>query len=169
MVRRTGAEVKMTGRRGAVRRLPEFPWDRLTPHKKAAEAHPDGIVDLSVGTPVDPVPELSRAALADGADAPGYPATYGTPALRESIAGWLARRHGVEVDPAATLPTSGSKEMVAWLPTLLGVGPDDTVGYPRLAYPTYDIGIRIAGATPVATDSLTAFGPARVPLLWINS
>ncbi|MBB4929861.1 succinyldiaminopimelate transaminase [Lipingzhangella halophila] len=159
----------MTGRHGARDRLPEFPWDKLTPHKEVAAAHPDGIVDLSVGTPVDPVPEPLRTALADGANSPGYPATYGTPALRAAIAGWLARCHGVEVDPAATLPTSGSKELVAWLPTLLGVGPGDTVGYPELAYPTYDIGIRLAGATPVASDGLTSLGPARVPLLWINS
>ncbi len=139
------------------------------PHKEVAAAHPDGIVDLSVGTPVDPVPETLQAALADGANTPGYPATHGTPVLREAIVNWLARRHGVVADPAATLPTSGSKELVAWLPTLLGVGPDDTVGFPELAYPTYDIGIRLAGATPVASDSVTAFGPARVPLLWINS
>ncbi|TMZ49644.1 aminotransferase class I/II-fold pyridoxal phosphate-dependent enzyme, partial [Klebsiella pneumoniae] len=61
------------------------------------------------------------------------------------------------------------KELVAWLPTLLGLGEGDTVVYPELAYPTYDIGIRLAGATPVASDGLTALGPARVRLLWINS
>nr|WP_046471079.1 succinyldiaminopimelate transaminase [Allosalinactinospora lopnorensis] len=159
----------MMGRSGAVDRLPEFPWDRLTPYKQKASAHPDGIVDLSVGTPVDPVPERLRAALSNAADSPGYPATYGTPALREAIAGWLGRRHDVAADPAATLPTAGSKELVAWLPTLLGLGEGDTVVYPELAYPTYDIGVRLAGAVPVASDGLTALGPARVPLVWTNS
>ncbi|NYE45702.1 succinyldiaminopimelate transaminase [Spinactinospora alkalitolerans] len=159
----------MAERRRVVDRLPTFPWDRLAPHKATAAAHPDGIVDLSVGTPVDPVPQRLRAALAEASDAPGYPATHGTPRLRASIAGWLERRHGVEVAPESTLPTVGSKELVAWLPTLLGLGEGDTVVHPELAYPTYDIGIRLAGATPVASDGLTSLGPAPVRLLWINS
>ena len=156
-------------RRPVTDRLPTFPWDRLTPYKKIAADHPDGMVDLSVGTPVDPVPPALRAALADAADSPGYPATWGTPALRASITGWLERRHGVSVPEEGVLPTIGSKELVAWLPTLLGLGQGDTVVHPELAYPTYDIGARLAGATPVAADSLTALGPARVQLLWVNS
>jgi succinyldiaminopimelate transaminase len=152
-----------------VDRLPTFPWDRLAPHKATAAAHPDGIVDLSVGTPVDPVPERLREALAAAADAPGYPTTHGTAALRASAAGWLGRRHEVAVDPVDVLPVVGTKELVAWLPTLLGLGPGDTVVHPELAYPTYDIGARLAGATPVAADGLTALGPAPVGLVWINS
>ncbi|TDQ54762.1 succinyldiaminopimelate transaminase [Actinorugispora endophytica] len=159
----------MAERRPVAERLPVFPWDRLAPYKETAARHPDGIVDLSVGTPVDPVPERLRAALAAAADSPGYPLTYGTRELRESAAGWLERRHGVRVDPAAVLPTIGSKELVAWLPTLLGLGAGDTVVYPELAYPTYDIGIRMAGATPVAADGLVQLGPTRPGLLWINS
>ena len=67
-------------------RLPTFPWDKLEPYKKTAAAHPDGIVDLSVGTPVDPVPELVQKALIDAADSPGYPTVWGTPALRDGYA-----------------------------------------------------------------------------------
>ena len=90
----------------------------------------------------------SSEALAAAADAPGYPLTYGTPALREAVAAWFARRRGVPgVDPAAVLPTIGSKELVAWLPTLLGLGPGDVVVHPEVAYPTYDVGARLAGAT----------------------
>ncbi|PSK97338.1 succinyldiaminopimelate aminotransferase [Murinocardiopsis flavida] len=159
----------MTERRRVTDRLPAFPWDRLVPHKEAAAAHPDGIVDLSIGTPVDPVPPALRAALADAADSPGYPQTHGTPELRAAIAGWLERRHGVAVAPDAVLPTLGSKEMVAWLPTLLGLGAGDTVVYPELAYPTYDLGIRLAQATPAASDGLTSLGPAPVRLVWLNS
>ncbi|PRY01961.1 succinyldiaminopimelate transaminase [Allonocardiopsis opalescens] len=150
-------------------RLPGFPWDRLAEAKAAAAAHPDGTVDLSVGTPVDPVPEVVQQALAAHANTPGYPTTHGTAALREAAAGWLRRRHGVTVDPEAVLPTVGSKELVAWLPTLLGVGPGDTVVHPELAYPTYDVGARLAGADPVATDGLLALGPAPVRLVWLNS
>ncbi|WP_283135564.1 succinyldiaminopimelate transaminase [Rhizohabitans arisaemae] len=149
--------------------LPDFPWDRLAPYKALAQAHPDGIVDLSVGTPVDPVPAVAQAALAAAADSPGYPLTHGTAPLREAVAGWLARRHGVAVDPKDVLPTIGSKELVAWLPTLLGVGPGDTVVIPELAYPTYDVGVRLARARAHATDGLLALGPERTPLVWVNS
>ncbi len=157
----------MTG--GPLISLPDFPWDRLAPYKALARAHPDGIVDLSVGTPVDPVPLVAQKALAEAADSPGYPLTYGTPRLREAAAGWLARRHGVRIAPADVLPTIGSKELVAWLPTLLGVAPGDRVVFPELAYPTYDVGARLAGATPHPTDGLLASGPERVPLVWVNS
>jgi succinyldiaminopimelate transaminase len=126
-------------------------------------------VDLSVGTPVDPVPPLVRDALAAASQAPGYPATHGTPALREAAAAWLARRHGVRVDPAAVLPVIGSKEFVAALPALLGCGPGDTVVCPSLAYPTYQIGARLAGAQAVAADGLATLGPQRVSLVWVNS
>jgi succinyldiaminopimelate transaminase len=154
--------------------LPDFPWDTLEPYKKVAQAHPDGIVDLSVGTPVDPTPGLVREALAAAADAPGYPQTWGTPDLREAVAGWFARRRGVpDVHPDGVLPTMGSKELVAWLPTLLGLGTDDVVGIPAVAYPTYDVGARIARATPVVVDGLAAYGPqttaTRPKLLWLNS
>ncbi|MEV0587423.1 succinyldiaminopimelate transaminase [Nonomuraea sp. NPDC050310] len=146
--------------------LPDFPWDRLEPYKARALAHPGGIVDLSVGTPVDPVPAVVQEALVAAADSPGYPLTHGTPALREAAAGWLARRHGVTVDPAAVLPLIGSKEFVAWLPTYLRSA---HVVLPELAYPTYDVGARLAGARASATDGLLALGPERVDLVWVNS
>jgi succinyldiaminopimelate transaminase len=147
-----------------------FPWDSIAQARRRAGEHPDGIVDLSVGTPVDPVPPLIQAALAAAADSPGYPATYGTPALRAAAAGWLARRHGVDVSPDAVLPVIGTKELVAWLPTLLGCGPGDTVVHPALAYPTYDIGARLAGARPVRAGEADAGAEAGVVrLVWVNS
>ncbi len=150
--------------------LPDFPWDSLAEDRALAEAHPDGIVDLSVGTPVDPVPAVVRAALTGpAADEPGYPTTHGTESLRRAIAGSLLRRFGVTVDPAAVLPTIGSKELVAWLPTLLGVGPGDAVVIPELAYPTYEVGARLAHAEFVRSDSPMAVGPGRVALIWVNS
>jgi succinyldiaminopimelate transaminase len=165
-----------------VLRLPDFPWDSLAPTKERASAFSDatlgaagqGLVDLSVGTPVDPTPAVVRAALADASDAHGYPQTWGTADLREAVATWFAARRGVpDVDPAGVLPTIGSKELVAWLPLLMGLGPGDVVGFPRVAYPTYDVGARLAGATPVAVDALTALGPlttATTPkLLWLNT
>jgi len=67
------------------------------------------------------------------------------------------------------LPSIGSKELVAWLPTLLGLGPGDTVVHPEVAYPTYDVGARLAGAIPFPADGLASLGPARVGLVWLNS
>ena len=150
--------------------LPAFPWDRLAALKATAQAHPDGIVDLSVGSPVDSTPALVQAALAAAADAPAYPLTHGTPALRAAAVSWLQRQHGVTgLDSDAVLPTIGGKELVAWLPTLLGLGAGDLVVHPAIAYPTYDVGARLAGATPVAADGLLGLGPQRAGLIWVNS
>ena len=150
--------------------LPDFPWDSLAEFGQRARSHPDGIVDLSVGTPVDPVPELIQQALSSVADVPGYPTTHGTPELREAAVKALERRFGVTgIDEAAVLPTIGSKELVAWLPTLLGVGPGDLVVIPELAYPTYEVGARLAGAEFVRADGLTALGPRKPKLIWVNS
>jgi succinyldiaminopimelate transaminase len=150
------------------RSLPDFPWDRLVPYSTRAREHPGGVVDLSVGTPVDPTPELARRALAEASDAPGYPLTAGTPAVRDAAAGWLTRRLGV-APGTAVLPTIGSKELVALLPSLLGLGAGDAVALPTLAYPTYAVGAMLAGAEPLASDSTTGLGPASVRMIWVNS
>ena len=158
--------------------LPDFPWDSLAPLKERASSVATGdglgLIDLSVGTPVDPTPQVVQEALLSAADAPGYPQTWGTPALREAVAAWFATRRGVpDVDPDGVMPTIGSKELVAWLPTLLGLGAGDVVGFPSAAYPTYDVGARLARATPRVVDGLAALGPltpSTTPkLLWVNS
>lgn len=149
--------------------LPDYPWDQMAPFAERARAHPDGIVDLSIGSPVDPTPEVVRAALAEATDAHAYPLTAGTPALREAIAGWFARRRGVEgLTPAHVLPTIGSKEFVAWLPFMLGLGEGDVVAHPVAAYPTYAIGAAMAGAAAFAGDDPDSW-PAATRLVWLNS
>ena len=151
-------------------RLPDFPWDHLAPAAVRARAHPDGIVDLSVGTPVDPTPESVRRALAEAADSPGYPLTVGRVETRQAALDWMERRLGVTgIGLDGVLPTIGSKELIASLPGHLGVGPGDLVVHPELAYPTYEVGTRLAGARPLAADSLTAIGPEVPTLLWLNS
>lgn len=153
--------------------LPDYPWESLRPYRERAAQHRDGTVDLSIGTPVDPTPQLIQDALQSAADAPGYPTTHGTPALREAIAAWFARRRNVtRLSPDDVMPTVGSKELVAWLPLLLGLGEGDVVVRPTVAYPTYDIGARLTGATSVAADSLKELDDdvaARVKLVWVNS
>ncbi|MEV7999193.1 succinyldiaminopimelate transaminase [Pseudarthrobacter oxydans] len=153
--------------------LPDYPWEAMAPYAAKAAEHPGGAVNLSIGTPVDPTPALIQDALKAAADAPGYPTVHGTPALREAIAGWFERRRGVAgLDPRNVMPTVGSKELVAWLPLLLGLKPGDVVVRPKVAYPTYDIGATFAGVTSVATDNLDELDEAtraRVRLIWVNS
>ncbi len=161
-------------------RLPQFPWDRLKPYAAKADAHPGGRVDLSVGTPVDPTPDSVRRALSAAADSPGYPTTHGTARLREAASGWMQRELGAAVDPVSVLPLIGSKELVAALPALLGLGAGDAVAFPSPAYPTYEIGALLSGATPVPVSDrdllnrwLVPGGAAEAPenlrLLWLNS
>lgn len=147
-----------------------FPWDTLADAAATARAHPGGIVDLSVGTPVDPVAPVIRAALAEASAVPGYPWTAGTPQLRASAVAALHRRYGVSgLDPDAVLPVIGTKELIAWLPTLLGLGSQDAVVVPELAYPTYEVGARLAGAQVVVADSLTQLGPLNPAVVFLNS
>lgn len=149
--------------------LADYPWDAVAPYAAKARSHPDGIVDLSIGSPVDPTPAVVAQALAAATDAHAYPQTVGTPALREAVVAWFARRRGVaDLTPDHVLPSIGSKELVALLPLLLGLGPGDVVVHPRAAYPTYEVGARLVGATPIATDDPGEW-PAETRLVWINS
>lgn len=169
-------------RRPLAARLPAFPWDAIAGAKQRAAAHEDGIVDLSVGTPVDPTPASVQRALAGAADSHGYPTTVGTPALREALVDFVQRRRGApaELGVDAVLPTVGSKELVAHLPFQLGIGAGDTVAFPDVAYPTYDMGARFVGARSLPVDpvALAEKGDAALPdpadaasirLLWLNS
>ena len=150
--------------------LPVFPWDTLAEAAATARAHPDGIVDLSVGTPVDPVAPVIQEALAAAAAEPGYPATAGTARLRDAAVAAVERRYGVTgLAESAVLPVIGTKELIAWLPTLLGLGGGDTVVVPELAYPTYEVGARMAGAAVIAADALTQLGPQSPALIYLNS
>lgn len=171
-----------TRRTSLAAQLPEFPWDALAVAKAQAQAHPGGIVDLSVGTPVDPTPQSIQEALADASDAHGYPTTIGTAALREAIVDFCRRHRGADsaLRTEGVLPLVGSKELVAHLPFQLGIGAEGAVAYPHIAYPTYDMGARFVGAAslPVDMERLAAEGDAafdsledaeRVGLLWLNS
>src|SRR5688500_11551991 len=98
---------------------PTFPQDRLDDLRATAAAVPGGSVDTSIGTPVDPVPEIALRALAAAAPgSAGYPPSVGTPALRDAAGDWMRRRFGVDVPPDAVAACVGTKEMVASLPRL---------------------------------------------------
>lgn len=148
--------------------LPDYPWDALAPYIAQANAHPGGAINLSIGSPVDPTPAAVEQALAAATEAHAYPATAGTPALRAAIAEWFARRRGVTIAPSAVLPTVGSKELVALLPFLLGLGAGEAVVYPTTAYPSYAIGAALVGAEAIAADDPDDW-PEHTKLIWVNS
>ncbi|VEI12946.1 succinyldiaminopimelate transaminase [Trueperella bialowiezensis] len=150
--------------------LPDFPWDKLVPARKRAAAHPGGVCDLTIGTPVDDTPGVVQSALGAATNAHGYPLVVGTPELRTAIRDWMARRRGITA-PVEILPTIGSKEMVGLLPSLIGLGPGSRIGFPHVAYPTYDVGARLAGAEPVLVDTGpdVAGWPTDLDMLWLNS
>lgn len=151
------------------RRLPDFPWDTLTGARQRAAAHPDGIVDLSVGTPVDPTPALAREALVLAADAAGYPTVWGAQATRRAIMDYLLRRwHSTPLTDECVMPVIGTKELVGWLPMLLGLGANDAVVFPECAYPTYAVGAQVSGSRLVPLDDPAGL-PEDTRLIWINS
>lgn len=150
--------------------LPQFPWDQLAPYGAKARSHPDGIIDLSIGTPVDSTPEVVQRALREHADAPGYPTVVGIAELRTAIVDSFAAVHQIQgLTDDNILATIGSKELVGVLATLLGIERGDTIVIPELAYPTYAVAGQFAQATVVASDDLAAIEPGPISLVWINS
>jgi len=145
-------------------KLPDFPWDALAPYGAIAKQHPEGAIDLSVGTPVDPTPEFIQEAFRKASNSPSYPVTVGTPELREAITVWAKKYLGASGD-FGVLPLIGSKEFVAWLPTFIEA---QSVLYPDVAYPTYLVGSLLAQAeaTPVSLDA-TLWPEAE--MAWVNS
>ena len=145
-------------------KLPDFPWDALAPFGTKAREHVDGIIDLSVGTPVDATPHFIQESLQSAANSPGYPLTMGTAELRSAITAWATKRLGASGD-FGVLPIIGSKEFVAWLPTFLT---SQSLLYPKIAYPTYLVGALLAKAQPTAVDIDASTWPS-ADLAWINS
>lgn len=153
---------------------PPYPYDRLDALKAVAEQAPGGMVDLSIGTPVDPPPPAVVRALAEATDARGYPPSIGAPAYREAACAWMERRLGVTVDPSAVSACIGTKELVAGIPQWLRLRrPDrDTVLYPAVSYPTYAMGATLAGCRAVPyteLDRIADADAARALCLWVNS
>jgi succinyldiaminopimelate transaminase len=161
---------------------PPYPHDRLDALRRLADAVPGGVVDCSIGNPVDPIPEVALHALVRAAPtATAYPPSIGTVELREAAADWLQRRFDVTVDPASELiATVGTKELVATLPQRLHLRDPsrDTVLFPAISYPTYAMGAELAGlrAVGVPLDDEWQLDLARVSdedaaralVLWTN-
>jgi len=164
--------------------LPKYPYERLEPLRAKAAALEGGAVDLSVGSPCDPPSPAVSAALSnpdrDGTTR-GYPTSRGSLEARAAVADWLRRRLGASVDPSQVALCIGTKELVAGLPAWLHLrdGSRDTVLYPELAYPTYEMGALLGGlrGVPVPVgedwrlclDAIDGSDAARALLLWVNS
>jgi succinyldiaminopimelate transaminase len=160
---------------------PVYPYDRLNDAKAAAEALPGGAVDLSIGTPCDPPPQVVLDALASSNTERGYPQSIGSPALRDAVAAWMDRRLCVAIEPANVAACIGTKEFVGTLPQWLALRDPsrDTVLYPELAYPTYEMGATLASCRAVAVpvnadftlrlDAISEADAARALCLWVNT
>jgi succinyldiaminopimelate transaminase len=145
-------------------KLPDFPWDALAPFSKIAQQHPKGAIDLSQGTPVDSTPQLIQSALQESSNSPRYPVTAGTRELQDAIRKWAINHLGASGD-FDVLPLIGSKELVAWLPTILQ---SKKVIYPEVAYPTYLVGALIAQAKPIAV-AVDAKSWPEADFAWVNT
>jgi succinyldiaminopimelate transaminase len=150
-------------------RLPEYPWEQLKPYATKAAFHERGAVDLSIGSPVDPTPAIIQEALNASSNAPGYPSTGGSPEFKNAVVDWFARRRGVPgLKPEQVMPTIGSKEIISFLPLLMGLGPGDVVVQPKVAYTAYVVGAALCGAEIISEDD-PAKWPSNTKLVWINS
>jgi succinyldiaminopimelate transaminase len=121
------------------------------------------LVDLSIGDPDEPTPALVRDALIDAVTpVSSYPTVTGRAELRAAIAAFVARRHGVAVDPdREVLPSSGSKEAVFHLPLAVidPDGPRRAVLWGTPGYPIYERGTVLAGGVsdPVRLEASTGW------------
>jgi len=150
-------------------RLPEYPWESLKPYAAKAAQHPGGKIDLSVGSPVDPTPQVIQDALDAASNSPGYPSTAGSPEFRAAVVEWFGRRRGVHgLNPDQVMPTVGSKELISWLPLMMGLGPGDVVIQPTVAYTAYVVGAALCGAEIISEDDPEKW-PANTKLVWLNS
>jgi succinyldiaminopimelate transaminase len=154
---------------------PPYPYDRLDDVTAIADKHEGGAVDLSIGTPCDPPPPAVLAALTAGDSARGYPPSIGTLAFRAAAAEWISRRLGAEIDPADEVAACvGTKEFVASVPQYLKLRDPsrDTVLYPAISYPTYEMGATLAGCRAVPylrLDDIDPADAARALCVWVNS
>ncbi len=159
---------------------PPYPYERLDELRRCAQLFDGGAVDCSIGTPIDAPPAFVVDELARGVNARGYPPSVGTKEFRESVSRYLLRRFNVELDVDALGACVGTKEFVASLAGYLRLRePEkDTVLYPAVCYPTYEMSATLTGLRPIPVamsagrldlSSVTPSDRARALLLWVNS
>jgi len=148
--------------------LKPYPFERLRT-LLAGATPPAGLapVNLHIGEPQHPTPDFLKAAVAANANGLArYPLTKGLPELRQAVAQWLARRHGIPAPDADTqvLPVQGSREaLFAIAQTVLDPGEHDAlVVCPNPFYQIYEGAALLGGARPwfLNASAATAFAPA---------
>lgn len=129
--------------------LGSYPIADIRARAAAREEQGLPVIDFSIGDPREPTPDFIAQALKDGVtEVSQYPTTAGKRELRQAIAGYVARRHGVMVDPETQIiPTSGSKEAI-FNTAFAFIDKDarDLVVFPSPGYPVYERGALFAGA-----------------------
>ena len=160
---------------------PPYPYERLDSFKPLGAPFDGGLVDLSIGTPCDPPPASVVAALAASNSERGYPPSVGNEPLRRAFSEWMNRRFSVNVPTSAIAACIGTKEFVGTLPQWMKLRSPwlDTILFPSIAYPTYEMGATLAGCRAVAVpmnarggidlDAISDADAARALLLWVNS
>ena len=135
-----------------LQQLHPYPFERL--RKLLAGATPPTAlapVNLSIGEPQHPTPKFVIDALnANMSGLSRYPVTTGSDSLRDTIAGWLSRRHHLKhLGRDHVLPTQGSREaLFAVTQTLVDPGAKSFALIPNPFYQIYEGAALLAGATP---------------------
>ena len=128
-------------------KLNPYPFEKL----RALIGGKPAELNLSIGEPKHPTPQLVKDALAAALDGLAtYPLTAGTPELRQAIARWLGRRYAIPAPDPETqiLPVNGSREaLFAFAQTVLA--PGAKVVCPNPFYQIYEGAALLAGGTPV--------------------
>jgi len=168
----------------ALRATGTYPFVKLEQAKRRLAAEGVQLIDFGKGDPMEATDPAIRQALVDSlAERLGYPLAEGLPELRAAIAGWCARRFGVNLDPDTEIvPTYGSKEAIFLLAQVVV----DRESEKRLVlttspgYPVPDRGAAFAGADveQLPLLELDGFLPdldavgdetlARTAIFWIN-
>jgi succinyldiaminopimelate transaminase len=168
----------------ALDRLGGYPLAAFQDLANQLRADGEPLHDFSIGDPDEPTPPAIRQALIDAVGPVSrYPTAAGQPALRRAVAAWVARRHGVEVDPDVhVLPSAGSKEAIFHLPlaVLDPHGPRRHVLWGDPGYPVYGRGALFAGgeSDPVSLtadhgwrlelDRIEVARLERACIVWVN-
>jgi LL-diaminopimelate aminotransferase len=161
--------------------LPPYLFAELDKKLAAKRAAGADIISLGVGDPDLPTPENVVEAMRDAVldrDTHRYPSYDGSPPFREAVAGWYARRFGVDLDPETeVMALIGSKEGLGHL-SFAFVDPGDEALVPDPGYPVYGVSTRLAGGTPMSLPMPAERGflpdldaapvSDRTKLLWLN-
>ncbi|MCD6384864.1 LL-diaminopimelate aminotransferase [Candidatus Sumerlaeota bacterium] len=137
--------------------VPEYLFTSLAEKRRVLESAGKKIIDLSIGDPDLPTPQIIINRLKEAVDNPEhhrYPQGKGSEEFRSATARFYRRRFGVELDPETeVMAVVGTKEGLAHLPLAL-INPGEYALVPDPAYPVYRTAVCLAGGVVVALPLL---------------